>query len=190
MANSISPTIPLAVLKDQIELYVDCWKHSSKKFIDAPEEIIQNNYFENISTDCERNFLIISKYPMHGITFEAFIKLPVFLLDTHRIQVNHDHYYYWAFVADVYEIHKSKLEHVYDHDISGRFRLLMDVLFLASHSPIFSNEKQRLERSARMLKPYLGNVQINSFILAAHLAILYLKEYLEECYPLTLKLMD
>jgi len=151
MSSPSGPVVALEDVKKQIELYIDCWRNIEKKFVNGTEEHIQQNFFGNISTECEQKFLIISKYKMHGLSYDAFRKLPIFLIDTQRIQVNHDHYYYWAFAADVYECLKVEISHVYDDDISGRFRLLMDILFLQSHNPSYSNQKDRLERSTRIM---------------------------------------
>jgi hypothetical protein len=165
-----TPWVKTSDVEDQIRQYLECWEVNGKRFFNFPEEIRFRNYFQESLTPCEQKFLIITKFPMDGLVYEAFRKMPILLLDTQRYQVNHDHFFYWAFTSDVYDFFKNDMLAVYDDEISGRYHLLMDTIMFYSHNPNRTQERERINGAVRELAPRLLNLQSGSFLVAAHLA--------------------
>lgn len=171
MESKLKPKVTLNDVKQQIDLYVECWKSQGDKFIKFPEEVRFRNLFQENLTPCEQKYLLITKFAIHELDYEAFRKLPILLLDTQRFQqVNHDHFFYWAFASDVYDFFKNEISDVFDDEISNRYRLLMDVLMFYSHNPNPDLCKQRIKQALTSLAPRINNVMIQSFIVAAHIS--------------------
>jgi hypothetical protein len=165
-----APRARLCDVEAQIHQYLKCWEASEKRFINFPEELRFRNYMQEIFTPCEQQYLIIARFPMPDLEYDAFRKMPILLLDTQRYQVNHDHFFYWAFASDVYDFFKNEIASIYDNEISSRYHLLMDAILFYSHNPNRTFERDRIAEATQVLLPRVLEIQSNSFIIAAHLA--------------------
>lgn len=171
LAESIPiPRVRLSDVKTQIQRYLECWEKTGKRFIDFPDEIRFRNYVQEVFGPCEQQYLVIAKFPMHELNFEAFRGMPILLLDTQRYQINHDHFFYWAFASDVYDFFQNEFVSVYDNEIRGRYHLMMDTVLFYSHNPDRTLDRDRIVEASQALLPRLLEIQSNSFIIAAHLA--------------------
>jgi len=88
----------LGNIKKLIEDYIKCWERRKEKIVKSSKKV----YLSTNLTSCEQKYLIIKHYPLHELPLGVLRKLPIILIRTHKAQnVNHDHKYLWAWVAQV-----------------------------------------------------------------------------------------
>ncbi|WP_458743261.1 hypothetical protein [Candidatus Nitrosocosmicus sp. T] len=164
------PLVSLEQIEPLISQYIECWKTHGPRIFDIGDETLRTSYLSNIQTDCERNFLIVTKFEMHKLSYEAFNQMPILLLRTQKYQVNQDHYYYWSYAMDVYEYYKElALLPFFDNEISNRVKLLMGVLLLNDNSMFRGPDRMKINAAVESLMPHLQKIRMDSFLIAAHL---------------------
>lgn len=120
-------------VSDLIADYLSCMEKTWPRIIQGnfdPRNVIMDS---SSIAPCDTDFLIIRKYNLHDIDYEVYQKLPIILLDTQKYQVNFDHYFYWAFGADVLQ-HSLREKKDLNAEILERFFLLMDFIFSSSYN--------------------------------------------------------
>lgn len=164
------PVVSIEQVEPLISQYIECWKTHGPRIFDIGDESLRTSYLTNIQTDCERNFLIVTKFEMHKLSYEAFNQMPILLLRTQKYQVNQDHYYYWTYAMDVYEHFKElNLIPFFDDEISNRIRLLMGVLLLNDNSMNSGPDRMKINTAIDSLMPQIHKIRMDSFLIAAHL---------------------
>lgn len=130
------------------EEYVNRWKTEGKKYINVPDfnAIYAENNITPIEETClltvrlrslhEQNPKIPSSIPELPINLQR--KLPIYLTKTLEIQVNPDHYEYWAWSAEIFMNHEISPQILKElHEIREALQLLFHtVLAKLSNPPI------------------------------------------------------
>ena len=115
------------LIEDICNEYVKRWKSEGMKYTNAPN--FEQIYAEGIITPIERESLLIVRLQklnkidpqvppvIPKLPLRVLRKLPIYLTKTLEIQVNYDHYEYWAWSAQVF---------TYFEDISPLLKMLKE----------------------------------------------------------------
>jgi hypothetical protein len=78
------PTRTLSDVEKTIQEYVKCVKRMA--MISFPDRLTDklNNYVAYNVGYCEKKFLVVYRYGMPSLEYEAFRKIPILLLDTEQ----------------------------------------------------------------------------------------------------------
>ena len=108
-----------------VEDYVKCWERGESKISVKSSKKV---YLSTALTPCEQRYLIIVHYPLHELPLDVLRKLPVILIRTHKAQnVNHDHKYLWAWVAQVINETRKELTLFENPELLNQINLLFRI---------------------------------------------------------------